>query len=50
MHINIGGDTVFAQSLTHQWADSKVRHVMVIHYIKVYPVSTCSNYSRYICT
>ena len=38
VHVNRGRNTEIPEGLTNHRPDRQIRHVMVIHYVKVHPV------------
>ena len=44
MHVNRRGNTVLAQRRAHEGSDRKVRHVVIVHHIKVHDICTRSEH------
>ena len=44
MHIDGRGNTIVTQRLTHHRPDRQIRHIVIVHHIKVHYVSTGGQY------
>ena len=50
MHVDGGGNTVFAQGFQHHRADGQVRHIVVVHDVKMHDIRTSSQHFRGVLT